>query len=43
MRFMKPIMAITAICAGMLMMRMAMMHSKQSGMRKRRGMMRRGR
>ena len=44
MRFMKPVMAIAAICATMMLTMRAVMHSKKSrGMRKRRGMMRRGR
>ena len=44
MRFMKPIMAIAAICATMMFTMRAVMRSKQSsGMRKRRGKMRRGR
>jgi hypothetical protein len=44
MRFMKAIMAIAAICATMLTMRIIVMNSKKSSaMRKRRGMMRGGR
>jgi hypothetical protein len=42
MRFMKPVMAIAAICASMLMMRMVMSSKKSASMHKRRGM-RRGR
>lgn len=42
MRFMKPVMAIAAICATMLAMRTVMRSKKSSNMRKRRGM-RRGR
>jgi hypothetical protein len=42
MRFMKPVMALAAICATMLTMRVVMRSKKTSGKRKRRGMMRRG-
>jgi hypothetical protein len=43
MRVMKPIMAIAAICATMMTMRVVMRSKKASGKRKRRGMMRQGR
>jgi hypothetical protein len=42
MRVMKPIMAIAAICATMLTMRVVARSKKSSGKRKRRGMKRRG-
>jgi hypothetical protein len=43
MRFMKPVMAIAAICATMLTMRVVMRSKKTNGKGQRRGMMRRGR